>query len=117
MKSFKEFDEAATQAQRQKMKQAFKRNKAKIARGKKLAAKKLASPEKLKAKAQKKARDILVKKITQDKDKGDLSYSARQSIEKKVDAKSAVIKKLAKKLLPAIKKADREKLKKKGGNE
>ena len=117
MKSFKEFDEAATLQQRQKMKQTFKRNKAKILRGRKLAQKKLASPEKLKAKAQKKARDIIVKKLLKDKDKGELSYAARQGLEKKVDAKSAVVKKLAKKILPAVKAADRAKLKKKDGNE
>lgn len=113
MKSFKEFDEAATQQQRQKMKQAFKRNKAKILRGRKIAAKKLASPEKLKAKAQKKARDIIVKKILKDKDKSELSFAARQDIEKRVDQKKAVINKLAKKILPAVKKQDKEKLKKK----
>jgi len=118
MKSFKEFDEAATLAQRQKMKLQFKKNKAKIMRGRKLAAKKLASPEKLKAKAQKKARDMILKKFLKDKGKDELSFSARQGIEKKVDAKSALIKKIAKRILPKVKKADREKLKKKqGGNE
>jgi|SRR5210317_620375 len=113
MKSFKEFlEEAASLQTRQKMKQAFRKNKAKIERGKKIAAKKLASPEKLKAKAQKKARDIIVKNILKDKDKADLSFSARQDIEKRVDKKKAVINKIAKKILPQIKAKDREKLQK-----
>jgi hypothetical protein len=79
--------------------------------GQKKARKKLASPEKLKKRAEKAARNILIKKITKDKDKADLSYSARASIEKRIEKKGATIKKLAKKLLPQIKKADREKLK------
>ncbi len=51
MKSFKEYtdaQEALTIAQRQKMKAAFRKNKAKIMIGRKKAAKRLASPEKLK---------------------------------------------------------------------
>ena len=104
-------DEALTQAQRQKMKMAMRKNKAKIALGQKKARKKLASPEKLKSRAEKQARNILIKKITKDKDKADLSYAARASIEKRLEKKGAAIKKIAKKLLPQIKKADREKLK------
>ena len=117
MKSFKEFDEAATLAQRQKMKQAFKRNKAKILRGRKLAAKKFASPEKLKARAQKQARTLLLKKMLKDKDKSELGFAARQGIEKKLDKKKAVINKLAKKLLPKVKADEKQKMKKKGAND
>ena len=121
MKSFKthveetsespDLSEAMTMAQRMKMKQAFKRNRAKIMLGRKKAAKKLASPEKLKIRANKQARDILIKKILKDKDKADLSFSARQALEKNIDKKKAAIAKIAKKLLPGIKLKDREKLK------
>ena len=103
--------EVATLAQRQKMKAAFRKNKAKIALGRKKAAKKLASPEQLKKRAEKQARNIFVKKLTKDKDKGDLSFGARQSIEKRLEKKKGAIQKLAKKLLPKIKQADRAKLK------
>ena len=121
MKSFKnhveetsespDLSEAMTMAQRMKMKQAFKRNRAKIMLGRKKAAKKLASPEKLKIRANKQARDILIKKILKDKNKADLSFSGRQALEKKIDKKKAAIAKIAKKLLPGIKLKDREKLK------
>ncbi len=114
MLTFKEhiaLDEALTLAQRQKMKAAFRRNKAKILRGRKKAAKKLASPEKLKARATKAARTLLMKKILKDKDKSDLSFAARAELEKKLAKKKGAINKIAKKLLPRIKKADREKLK------
>jgi hypothetical protein len=104
-------DEALTQAQRQKMKIAMRKNKAKIRLGQKKARKKLASKETLQKRAEKQARNILVKKITKDKDKGDMSYAARANIEKQLDKKKGAIKRIAKKLLPKVKKADREKLK------
>jgi len=125
MKSFKDhsadiseesvdFSEAMSLQHRMKMKAAFRKNKAKIALGKEKAAKKLASPEKLKAKANKAARELLIKKMLKDKKKSDLSFSGRASIEKKLEKKKGAIAKIAKKLLPGIKKKDRAKLKSKG---
>ena len=114
MKTFKEFtaqDEAMSMATRMKMKAAFKKNKAKIKLGRKKAAKKLASPEKLKARANKQARELIIKKILKGKSKGDLGFAARSDLEKKVNKKKASIAKIAKKLLPAVKKADKLKLK------
>ena len=116
MKSFKEFtdaNEALTLSQRQKRKAVFRKNKAKIMIARKKAAKKLASPEQLKDRAVKQARNIIVKKILKNKTKDDLSMSARGELEKKVDKKKAAIKKIAKKLLPMVKKADRAKIKNK----
>ena len=115
MKTFKEYntqDEAMTMAQRMKMKAAFKKNKGKIALGKKKAAKKPKKKEKLKARAVKQARDIIIKKILKGKSKADLGFAARTDLEKKVDKKKGAIKKIAKKILPAVKKADKLKLKK-----
>jgi hypothetical protein len=124
MKSFKDhsadiseesvdFSEAMSLQHRMKMKAAFRKNKAKIALGKKKAAKKLASPEKLKSRANKAARELLIKKMLKDKKKSDLSFSGRASIEKKLEKKKGAIAKIAKKLLPGIKKQDRAKLKSK----
>lgn len=115
MKSFKEFhqtDEAMSMATRMKMKAAFRKNKAKIALGRKKAAKKLASPEQLKARSVKQARNLIIKKILKDKGKADLSFAARSDLEKKVAKKKGKIMKLAKKLLPQVKKADKAKLRK-----
>ena len=117
MKSFKEHstdvDEAMTQAQRLKAKATFKKNKGKIALGRKKAAKKLASPEKLKTKANKKARDLITKKMLKGKSKADLSFAARGALEKKLDKKKGAIAKIAKKILPSVKQADKAKLHKK----
>ena len=121
MKTFKEYakpeeddiDEALNLKQRMKAKQTFRKNKAKIAMGKKRAEKKIASPEKLKDRARKGARKAVEKMILKNKSKEDLSFSQRQGLEKRVDAKKGVIDRIAKKILPAVKKAELEK--KRGG--
>ena len=115
MKSFIEYtdaNEALTISQRQKRKASFRKNKAKIMIARKKAAKKMATPEKLKARANVAARNLIIKKILKNKSKADLSFSARVDLEKKVAKKSGAIKRIAKKLLPQVKKADRAKLKK-----
>lgn len=115
MQSFKEHSdaqEALTMQQRQKRKASFRKNKAKIMLARKKSAKKLASPEKLKQRANVAARKLIMKKILKNKDKSDLSFAARADLEKKVSKKAGAIKRIAKKLLPSIKKADRAKLKK-----
>ena len=111
-----ELDEVATLAQRQKMKAAFRKNKAKIALGKAKAAKKLATPDQLKQRAEKQARNVIIKKLTKGKDKGEMSFSQRAALEKQLEKKKGAIKKIAKKLLPKVKQADREKLKKPKGD-
>jgi len=114
MKSFKEFvdsNEALTISQRQKRKASFRKNKAKIMMARKKAAKKMASPEKLKARATLAARNLIIKKILKNKTKAQLSFSARADLEKKVSKKAAAIKKIARKLLPQVKKADKAKFK------
>ena len=65
-----------------------------------------------KGRSEKKARALFIKKLLRDKDKSELSFAARQGLEKKLDRKKAAIKKLGKKLLPSVRKADRAKLSK-----
>ena len=114
MDSFKEFSEAMTLSQRMKAKASFRRNKSKISMGRKRAEKRVASPEKLQMRARKAARKQIEKKMLAGKDKRDLSFSARQSLEKKVDKRKPVVDRLAKKLLPKLRKAELEK--KRGGS-
>ena len=115
MQTFKEFSslpsEAVTMATRMKMKAAMRRNKSKIKMGRKKAAKKLASPEKLKKRSRKAAREVIIKKLLKDKRKADLSYAARQDLEKRVAKKQGAILRIAKKLLPKLKVKERERLK------
>jgi hypothetical protein len=104
-----EVDEALDMRQRFAAKQTFRKNKSKIAMGKKKAANRIASPEKLKDRARKTARKAVEKQLMKNKDKSELSFSQRQSLEKRVDGKKGMIDRIAKKLLPAIKKAEVEK--------
>lgn len=106
-----EVDEALTTQQRIKMKQIMRRNKARIALGKRRAARKVANMDVLKKRARRQARRLILKRILKNKDKSDLSYSTRASFEKMVNKQQAAINRIAKKLLPQVRKADREKLK------
>ena len=125
MKSFKEFSqnkelseqytsEALSIAQRLKKSRMFKRIAAKIKLGKKRAAKKLVTdPKKLFKRAVKQQRMKTAKKLLKGKSYFDLSPARKMEIEKKLDKMRVKITTLAKKLLPSIRKKEKEKLKNK----
>ena len=94
----------------------MKRLAPKLAMKRKMAAKKKAAPEKLKKRSQAQARDIIRKKFIKDKNYNSMSYGEKIAVDRNVQAKSAAIKKIAKKLLPGIKKAESERLKKLKGD-
>jgi hypothetical protein len=91
-----------------KLSRSLKKNKAKIAMGRKRAARKVASMDTIKKRAMKQARNTFLKKITKGADKGDLSMGRRASIEKRLDKMKPKIQKLAKKLLPIVRKGELE---------
>jgi hypothetical protein len=103
-------DEALTIAQRLKRGRVMRMKGSIIAKKRAIAMKKRAPSEVIQKRAAKKARDILTKKILKDKDKKDLGFGELENLEKKLDKKKAVIKKIAKKLLPHIKKAEKERI-------
>ena len=106
-----DLDEALTTQQRMKRKQTFKRIKSRIARGRKLAQRRLAPKDKLEARSQKQARRSIESKILGGKNKADMPLAARVAIEKKVDKKTAAIKRLAKKMFPGVRKKEMARLK------
>ena len=115
MKSFKEFtntDEAMTVQQRLKRSRLFKKIKAKIALGRKKAAKKIASAKQLLKRALKKARLKFFKKQTKGQAPGEVSLARRNEIEKKLDKMKNKIKKFAIKILPQVRKDELAKKKK-----
>lgn len=85
-----------------------------IARKRAISMKRKASPEKIKKRAEKKAIGVVVKKILGDRDRSELGQSGRAALEKRLKKKSALIKKLAKKLIPMVKKAEKFRLANKG---
>ena len=98
---------------RNKLARTMKAKAKMIAKKRERAMKKKANPEKLKKRAQKKAVDFIAKKILKDKDRSDLGQAGKASLEKKIKSKSGLIKKLAKRLLPQVKKAEAERMAKK----
>lgn len=115
MKSFKEFtttDEAMTVQQRLKRSRQFKKIKNKVAMGRKKAARKIASPKKLKQRALKKARLNFFKKIAKGQAPQQVSPARRTEIEKKLDKMKNKIQKVARKILPQVRKDELAKKKK-----
>ena len=110
-------DEIMSKSARMKKSRAMKQKSKQIARKRKISMKRKADPEKLKLRAVKKAREIITKKILKDRSKSDLSQKGKESLEDKLNKKKALIKKIAKKLLPKIKKAETERMAKKKGKE
>ena len=115
MDNLKPQDEALTVAQRMKKSRMMKAKGKIIARKRAISMKKKKTPEKIKKTAQKQARDLLAKKLLKDKSKADLSISGKENLEKKLNKKKTLIKRIAKKLIPKIKKAETDRLKKKKG--
>lgn len=113
--SLKTFIETTTEAltvqQRLAKSRQMKKMKAKIAIGRKKAAKKIASMDVLKKRARKQARNMLFKKLTKDIPKDELSLSRRASIEKQLDKKKGAVDKIAKKILPKVRKSEIDKKK------
>ena len=106
-------DEVMSKMVRMKKARMMKTKGKQIARKRKIAMKRKANPEKLKKRSAKKARDIVAKKILKDKSKSDLSISGKENLEKRLAKKKGVIAKIAKRILPKIRKAENERLAKK----
>ena len=106
-------DEALTLQQRMKRSRLMKRMKARIKIGRQRAKRKMASKEKLLTRANRQARDKIVRKITKDIPKKDLTFARKQEIEKRLDkpAFKSRIKRLAKRMFPAIRRAEMQRKK------
>ena len=97
-------------AARKKMSRIMKMKSAAIARKREISMKRKASPVKIKKRAEKKAISIVVKKILRGRDRSELGQSGKEALEKKLKTKKALIKKIAKKMLPFVKQAEKERM-------
>jgi len=99
--------------QRRQRALALRRNRPKINRARKLAQKRMAPPDKLKIRAQKMARNLVRKRFAGKRGANyvNLSPSEKMSVDRAVAKKTGLIKKLAMRLLPKVKKAERARLK------
>ena len=103
-------DEVMSKVARMKRAMMMKTKAKMIARKRMIAMKRKASPEKLKKRAMKKARDILTQKLLKTRKKADLSISGKESLEKKLSKKKAVIAKIARKILPQVRKSESDRM-------
>jgi hypothetical protein len=115
MVSFKQYltEKPLNPAQRMARSRMMKRIMPKLIKKREKALKKKASPEKLKARAQKQATDIIRNKFIPDgQSYAAMSFAQKTQLDKKVEKKRGAIKKIAKKLIPKIKAAEAERLQK-----
>lgn len=110
-----ETDEALDFQQRRARGRSMKKNKAKIAMGRKRAAKKTASQEVLQKRARKSAISTLFKKFSKGTPKSDVPASRRQEIEKRIEKMKSKVNMIARKNLPAIRKLEKDR--RQGGND
>jgi hypothetical protein len=101
-------DEALSMQQRLARGRQMKKLKSKIALGRKRAMRKTANLETLKKRAKKAARNAVLKKMTKGMDKKDISLARRMDLEKRLEKKKGLIDKLARKLLPQVRRNEKE---------
>ena len=102
--------EVLTAAQRRKIGMRMKRFAKKIQKTKERMKKRMKNSKQLQTKANKQARITMFKKMSGGKTPGQVSIGTRIAVGKKLDKKKGAIAKLAKKLLPKVRKAEQERL-------
>ena len=106
-------DEALNMQQRMKRSRMMKRMKARIKLGRNRAKKRMADKKKLGKRSMRQARNKIVQKITKGIPKSELSFARKQEIEKRLEkpAIKARIARLAKRMMPKIRKKEVERKK------
>ena len=81
-----------------------------IARKRAIALRRKASPAQLRVRALKKARALVAKRFLKTRKKADLSLSAREDLERRLFKKKALIHKIAKRIMPQVRKREMQRL-------
>jgi hypothetical protein len=105
-----EVDEVLSIQGRRKMGRIMKKNAKKNARARKISMSRRASMDKIKDRAKKAAIKQVKATLTQGKDLSTLSQAAKEALEKRMKKKQGLIDKLARKLIPQVKAAEKERL-------
>ena len=107
-----EMDEALNRVQRFKKARAMRKARAKIKRGQERAKRKKADMKKIKQRAQKSARNMIKDRLAKPKKYASLSYAEKERIDKRMEKiPPARIDRLARKMIPMVKKKEQERLK------
>ncbi len=105
-----QLDEVLDSRARLKKAQQLRRMKTRVALGRKRASKRLASSDVLKKRAVVRARNRIIRRLTQGRGKGALSYGARQQLDKRLARMKGGIQRLATKLIRQVRQDDINKL-------
>ena len=103
-----DLDEVLSRSQRIKASQRMKRLSKRIAMAKKRAMKRAPTMDVLKRRADKQARNQLIKKWTRGAERGDLSMARRAELEKRLKKAKSKIDRNAKRMIPVLRKLDRD---------
>lgn len=98
--------EALDVTARRKKALLMKKNKARVQMGQKRAKKKIADPKRIKRRAQRQARQQIFNKLSKNVGRQNMSLARRREVEKRVDKQKAKVNRLAKKLVPKVRKAE-----------
>lgn len=115
--SVEQVDEVLSLQQRKKVGQRMKRMSRRIQVAKKRALKKAASPDVLQKRARKQAKSQMIKKWTSGKGKGELSVGRKAELEKRLKKAGGKVDRNAKRLIPQLRKLDRERRSSAGSTE
>lgn len=105
-----DIDEAMSRQQRMKLSRLAKKNAKKKARKRAIKMKKMRSTSDLKSSAMAQAKKVLIKKFMNKKPE-DMNFTDKERLSKKLEKKKGLVKKIAKKLLPKLKKKEMERVK------
>ena len=103
-------DEVMSLQGRRKLGRVMKKNAVKNARKRKISMGRKASLEKIKGRAKKAAIKQVKQSLAKGKDLSTLSFAAREALEKRMKKKQGLINKLARKLIPQVKAAEKDRL-------
>ena len=101
-----QIDEVLDTSARIKRKAIFLRKKGRIALARKLQAKRLSTPDRLKSRAVRRAKALLIKRLYQGRKKSDIPLSQRGQVEKKLEKLKGAVKRISTKLLRTVKRDD-----------
>jgi hypothetical protein len=104
---YKDVQEALNLQQRMKKSRQMKKYASRIKLGRDKAARRTADPKRLKRRAQKQARNMIAKKLAK-ADYSSLSFARKQDIERRMEKLKPRIDRIAKKLLPKMRKLEQE---------
>lgn len=98
-------DEALSLAARRKRSRDMRKNKNKLKVARKRAMARVASPERIKKRARKQAREIIYKKLTKGIPRSDLTAAKKAELEKRIDKMKPRVNRIVRKILPKVRKA------------